>query len=34
VASGGRYHRISSLSSDAIFEIVDREEKLLFEANT
>jgi magnesium chelatase subunit D len=33
-ASGGRYHPISSLSSDALFEIVDREEKLLFEANT
>jgi len=33
-ASGGRYHPISSLSSDAIFEIVDREEKLLLEANT
>ena len=32
-ASGGRYHPISSLSSDALFEIVDREEKLLFEAN-
>jgi len=33
-ASGGRYHPISSLSSDAIFEIVDREEKFLLEANT
>jgi len=32
-ASGGRYHPISSLSSDALFEIVDREEKLLFETN-
>jgi magnesium chelatase subunit D len=33
-ASGGRYHPISSLSSDALFEIVDREEQILFEANT
>jgi magnesium chelatase subunit D len=33
-ASGGRYHPISSLSSEAIFGIVEREEQLLFEANT
>ena len=33
-ASGGRYHPISSLSSDVIFAIVDREEKFLLEANT
>jgi len=33
-ASGGRYHSISSLSSDALFEIVGGEEQLLFDANT
>src|SRR5690606_37216827 len=33
-ASGRRCHRISRRNSYALFEIVDREEKLLFEANT
>jgi magnesium chelatase subunit D len=33
-ASGGRYHSISSLSSEALFDIVGREEQLLLEVNT
>jgi magnesium chelatase subunit D len=32
--SGGKYYPISGLSPDALFNIVDGEEKLLFETNT
>lgn len=33
-SAGGKYYSISSLSSDALYSIVDREHQLLFEQNT
>ncbi|MFB3765943.1 MAG: putative cobaltochelatase [Methanotrichaceae archaeon] len=33
-ASGGKYYPISNLSPDALYGVVDREQKLLFETNT